>query len=326
MVWTSPDFDTSRTGSCCHSRLSTVVRLIFNSADIIVSTRLDVPPAFSWPFPLSADRIFNSGVDDYKADTAAKELATTLGTGLKFCSDTFPILSSVIQLIVEVTAATDHFSRDAHYAPAAWQLGRARNLAQWTLCELKHTRNYFDSLQVDREQGTITAYPSPPATLLASHPEPSQLNLLEVTRLTLHLFSDLVLFPIPSTTSVKTMLLYKLRKELQPYTTSVQAHQPQPSTAAQQLPRMALHPAEMQDFLTWVLTICAISSLNTPDQRFHLHLFHTHLTHPNFNNGTMNCDILQTVRGTCQRFLWWDIVCLPRLQAVFSRTREMRRT
>ena len=203
-------------------RMPTARILLF--ADIIVATRRDTLPLFEWPFPLDEDRIIGNP-SSYALDMQARSLHSKLGRNFFFEKDLdWQFLLSVM---VEATVAVDHLHRNTATAPKVWQVGRARNLAQFSLCSMKPLFSHINGLE------------NRPHTK-------KEILVKELCRLAMLIFSDFVLFPIPEVTDVKPNLLEKLK------------------AAWIKLPAEDDH--ELRDLMTWVVilaTLAAIASKNS---------------------------------------------------------------
>ena len=175
--------------------MSTSRVLLFS--DSIVATRRDTVPLFEWPCPLGEDRIFDTS-KSYVPDVEAGKLRLQLGQGFAFIDH--QALQFVVLLNVEATVAADHCHRSVTGAPEVWQVGQARNLAQFNPCALK---SLFSETN-DKHSNALMK---------------RQALEIELCRLAMLKFSDFVLLPTPETYDIKPYLVKSLRTALEDFDT-----------------------------------------------------------------------------------------------------------
>jgi hypothetical protein len=228
--------------------------------DIFLSTRLGRPPDFHWRH--SDESLVKSG--KHCPDAIARIYSEQLGSAF----DQMDILDlgvvSIITSMCEATIALDHLQRDTRGAPTLASLTRSRNGIQHRLLSL------------------------PPKNTLTSNEE----VVAELLRIALLIYSDIVLFPTPPQTGVRTRYAASLILPL--------------TLVRQEL--WSSHEA----FLTWVMTLGGISAHRTNLRRFFVDPLRDHgqvLTH-------RHCGDLMT------GFLWWAPVCNPPAQDLWREVRE----
>lgn len=257
---------------------------VFLFADIIVATRLDRPPLLDWPYPMEEDRVFAWTADRYAPDHEAITLALHLGQGFTFISRNFPDLQLLIDLMAEATALLDHYQRGVGTlvpGPEGWQLGRARNLAQYTLCDLKRTHEFPESLRVS-----------------IPFKYDRQMIVVEICRLSLFIYSDFVLFPLPPSTRVHGLYGLKLR------------------LIFSNLNAIYLGCGkDAWELLTWAVTMGCLSSTGrtTREKKWWYSQLRRSLSFHGLQYGAV--EGLKSILG---RLLWWDVVLGPRLDVVLE--------
>ncbi|KEF52991.1 uncharacterized protein A1O9_10899 [Exophiala aquamarina CBS 119918] len=159
---------------------------ILQFADLQASSRLGIPPAFSWVYPNSTSLCARQ----CDLDQAAMDMLRVLGTGFKYIQFIDQDLAGALEAIEDVTVALDLFQRCKAIAFSLLDVADAANEAQHTLLSV-----------------------NPPPTMGTSEMD----CLREICRWTALIYNDMVIFPLPATTETKPRLSNALRIAIENY-------------------------------------------------------------------------------------------------------------
>ncbi|KIW66430.1 hypothetical protein PV04_05765 [Phialophora macrospora] len=239
-------------------------------ADMFVASRLGVRPVWGWPTPL---RYLFDAFHDLVLDPHAFQLSRVLGQG--FSCLRHRELLQILMLSCRATLALDLHHRKVDAAPQIWEIARVRNAIQHKLCCL-----------------------DPPTDLVPSHDD----SVYNIVRLAALIYSDLVLFPLGDSASIKPRLAYDLRKALELH------------SAGHGSPHEAEAEAEL---MIWCTTMGAIAACGTVHQEW----FVERLTQAQREDERLlNWILFQTVMS---HYLWWDYVLQPRCWDIWSEATQM---
>ncbi|EXJ69144.1 uncharacterized protein A1O5_08079 [Cladophialophora psammophila CBS 110553] len=230
---------------------------VFSFADTFVSSRLGVRPLWPWPKNLhDAFEAFNNLV----LDPDAFQLSLVMGRGFS-CVKNAQLLR-LLMLACRATLAVDLYQRRVPAAPTIREICTVRNAVQHQLCSL-----------------------DPPPDLVPSHDD----SLYNMVRLATLIYSDLVLFPLGESVSVKSQLAYDLRKALELLFTGV--------------PLKAQAECELT---IWCLTMGTMASSETVHREWYVEQLGRSLRE---DRRLLDWILFQTLMS---HFLWWDHVLQPR--------------
>jgi hypothetical protein len=237
--------------------------------DVFVSTRLDIRPLWHWPASLK--HLFES-FDYLMLQEPVSPLASLLGRG--FLQLAHAELLSVLMLASRATVAVDLYHRQTPHAPHLWDICKVRSAVQHRLCALE-----------------------PPLCLTdASYDE----LVHDGVRLAALIYSDLVLFPLECTKTIKPRLAYDLRKTLEAL-----------------FKKDEFDGQQERDVITWCVTMGALAAFETVHQDWYLSQL----------SKIMSVDerVLAWVsfQALMSHFLWWDYVLQPRLWDVWLECRKL---
>jgi len=237
------------------------------SADTIVSTRLGVRPGWKWPAALP-ESLRRSG--EHVLDQNAVELMQIMGSG--FSEVHHPGMRHALLLMCELTVALDHCHRGGSTAPATWNVARMRVAVQHRFCS-------FDPISPDQTNFAEVQF--------------------ELCRLSALIFSDLVLFPIPEPSSIKSRLLYDLSRILD----KCDIHENRPSAKPGSV-ASSWHLSANRDFLAWCVMIgaAAASTYSTVFQSRYINRLERLIR---LDERLRSWDFY---KGLVTKYLWWDYV------------------
>lgn len=222
--------------------------------DLYFASKYANRPLFPWRRPFES--LVTTG--KHLLDTVAIDLDSKLGSGFRYLRAT-PAgqeLLEVLQAYSEVTAALDHYTRKGPTAPELVDLIEARNSTQHRLlCQMPAPFDLTD-----------------PTTVV-----------LQATRLATLIFSDMVIFPLPTVQGVKPRLALLLQQTLE---------------ACTLLGCWELHG----QLLIWALTLGAIGASFTSERVWYIDQLLRHVS-------TFQIQEWSTLEAICSRFLWWKPVC-----------------
>ncbi len=153
-------------------------------------------------------------------------------------------------------------------APKIWDISMVRTALQNQLCSL-----------------------DPPTSLVSSHDD----WLYDVVRLAALIYSDLVLFPISDTVSIKPRLAYDLRKALE----FLQS-------------RDNVDNQEENELILWCTTMGGVAAYGTVHQDCYIERLTMALRE---DGRLLDWILFQTLMS---HYLWWDYVLQPRCWDVWS--------
>ncbi|KIW33940.1 hypothetical protein, variant [Cladophialophora immunda] len=219
--------------------------------DLTVSTLTSHRPRYDWRHPRRP--LLTYEVGGLIIDPISAMLLKDLGSGFdrNILLDLYPTLNMICELII----ALDRLTRKAVPEPAMHDLVNARNAIQHALCRAQRFAN--------------------PASL--------EQAIYDTTRAALLCFSDMVIFPIPTSTSVRLRLATELHASL---------------SACEAFDGWC-HGFE--GFKIWATTIGAIAAINLPLKGSFLDMLHGLLS-----MGYWSWEIL---RMQLHNFVWWDYMC-----------------
>ncbi|KAH0831705.1 hypothetical protein FOPE_02778 [Fonsecaea pedrosoi] len=236
---------------------------VFSLADTFVSTRLGVRPLWPWPNKL---RYACEAFKDLVLDPRAFQLSLVMGRG--FSCVQIPGLLRALMLACRATLGIDLYHRKAPAAPIIRDICTVRNAVQHQLCSL-----------------------DPPLDLVPSHED----SLYNMVRLAALIYSDLVLFPLGESVSIKLQLAYDLRKALELFFTG--------ETLEEQMER---------ELTVWCLTMGAMAAHGTVHQEWYVMQLSRSLRE---DRRLLDWILFQTLMS---HFLWWDYVLQPRCWDVWN--------
>lgn len=221
-----------------------------SSGDLLISTQAASRPAFLWRHalqPLVQD-------PSWTKDQQARNLSSIIGSA--FRTDTMACkVFDVLLNAAEATIALDHSHRQGSGFPKHTAVVQARNAVQHMLLSLE---------------------PSP-----AWEAKYQQGGVQEACRLAGLIYTDLVLFPIPTLTGVRAGFARRLRALLD--TTGYEAWEV--STG----------------LFSWVVVMGALAVAFTPDRSWWVRLFRDRCLH--------HFPLWQDLSMCLATHLWWDYVC-----------------
>ncbi|OAP59845.1 hypothetical protein AYL99_04847 [Fonsecaea erecta] len=244
--------------------LSTLDHLqVFSFADAFVSSRLGVRPL--WPWPNKLHHALDA-FDDLVLDPRAFQLSLVMGRGFSCVKDAR--LRRLLMLACRTTLAIDLYHRKCPTAPSMRELCMARNAVQHQLCAL-----------------------DPPSDLVPSHDD----SLYNMVRLAALIYSDLVIFPLGESVSVKSQLAYDLRKALELFFTGE-----------------TLEAKAERELTLWCLIMGTMASYGTVHQEWYVAQLGCTLRE---DGRLLDWILFQTLMS---HFLWWDHVLQPRCWDVWN--------
>jgi len=225
-----------------------------NRCDLYFASKYAIRPAFPWRRPHQS--LVMTG--RHLLDPIAIEFDSKLGRGFRYfrSTSTGRELLEILESFCEVTTALDHYARGGPTAPEFIDLIEARNTSQHRLLSQI-------PLQLD---------PSDP-----------DMCLHQACRLATLIFSDMVLFPLPSAQGVKPRLAPMLQRVLE---------------TCVQLGYWELN----SQVLLWSLVLGAIAASFTPVRIWYVAKFMQQLEVMQIGQWSM-------LESVLTRFLWWKPVC-----------------
>ncbi len=186
-------------------------------------------------------------------DHQALQLSDCLGTSFT-CIEDYG-LREALSMASTVTVALDQYNRKGPDSPSIWDLARARNVTQWLLCCLKQSSSYE----------------------LSTHS-----GLHNACRLATLIYSDIILFPIPISNTIKVRLAGDLRTALDSYKL------------------LRNQDCKCTDLLTWMVVMGGIAAISTIHRHWYVGLLSLRLA-----AGPSTWDHFKALLS---RFLWWQYV------------------
>ncbi|KIW32980.1 uncharacterized protein PV07_04486 [Cladophialophora immunda] len=236
---------------------------VFSFADTFVSSRLGVRPLWPWPNKLHyAFEAFN----DLVLDPRAFQMSLVMGRGFSCVKDAQ--LLRILIMACRATLGIDLYQRNVPTAPSPRDICTVRNAVQHQLCSL-----------------------DPPSDLLPSH----DALLYNMVRLAALIYSDLVIFPLGESVSVKLQLAYDLRKALELCFTGE-----------------TLEAQAELELTVWCLTMGTMASYGTVHQEWYVMQLGRSLRE---DRRLLDWILFQTLMS---HFLWWDHVLQPRCWDVWK--------
>jgi hypothetical protein len=235
---------------------------------MFVSSRLGVRPVWGWPTSL---RYLFDAFNDLVLDPHAFQLSLVMGQGFS-CLKHRELLS-VLMLSCRATLALDLHHRKVDTAPRIWEIAKVRNAIQHRLCCL-----------------------DPPTELFPSHDD----SVYNIARLAALIYSDLVLFPLGDSVSIKPRLAYDLRKALE-----LQSTGDGPPDEAE------------AELMMWCTTMGAIAAYGTVHQEWFVERLTQALRE---DERLLDWILFQTVMS---HYLWWDYVLQPRCWDIWTEATQL---
>jgi hypothetical protein len=206
-------------------------------------------------------------------DMEALRLSETLGQGFNFLSqnDLQKDLIKILESMSEITVALDHNQRGGRYTPKFSDI-----VAAWTAT-----------------QHRLLSLPPPSSEI----PELDEC-IYNATRVAALIYSDMVLFPLPSASAVKPTLADMLRRALDCCTLQS---------------CWGCHPSLM----LWTVVLGGIAASSTSYRHWYasrLYMLSTEL-------GLLS---RESTKETLSSFLWWDYVCVDPAKKLWHESYQHR--
>ncbi|OAG41520.1 hypothetical protein AYO21_04222 [Fonsecaea monophora] len=198
-------------------------------ADLMVSTKLGMPPSFPWMFPTPSILMGPK----YQPDHKAAMMSMVIGTGFAQLDQIDMDLAIALRTAGEITVALDHYRERRPNAPDLTDIVNAANATHHKLLSLR-PRITLDPQQTDYLW-----------------------NLCRVSGL---IYSDLVLFPLPPTTGVKPRLAGELRLAIDNF----EIFRAEETAYIDQ----RIETEGYICLVLWALTLGSLAALNTPHRRY----------------------------------------------------------
>ncbi|KIW34175.1 uncharacterized protein PV07_00970 [Cladophialophora immunda] len=205
------------------------LRQLLQFADLMVSSRLGMPPSFPWVLPTFS--ILKG--PKYQPDHDAVMMSMVVGTGFKQLDPIGMELANALRAVGDVTVALDHYQERRPNGPNLTDIVNAANEAHHKLSSLRPR---------------ITLDPQKADYLW---------NLCRVAGL---IYSDLVLFPLPPTTGARPRMAGELRVAMENF----EVFQAEETAHLDQ----STKTEDYTCLVMWALMLGGLAALNTPHKRY----------------------------------------------------------
>ncbi|ETI20966.1 hypothetical protein G647_07309 [Cladophialophora carrionii CBS 160.54] len=232
-------------------------------ADLMISSRLGIQPSFPWLRPslpiLKGPR--------YQPDHQAIAISRVIGTGFRQLDSIDLRLANILRDAGEITVALDHYQECRPNAPRLSDLINAAN----------ETHHKLLSIGVNMP------------------PYPSKLDFLcDMCRLAGLIYSDFVLFSLPTTTQVRPRLGAQLRAAVEQF---------EKFEAGRSATTYYGHDVGDHNILVmWALILGGLASLNTPEKPYFVQKLREYVERvPYVSEWRAFSELMGT-------YLWWDYI------------------